>query len=178
MSRSLQEQLKDLGRQVIAKITFLAHVALDIKRSTSQVASTVFSMSRELASFRSLLTTLERPPIDEYFTFEDALGRVFPIHLRTITSWDAFSFVLSEKFKGGRGARRVRHRRYKLLDRATGREIEQGGSWERTFLPYRRIDMSLLCRDTELSATEAGRLATCPWCKAQSSGDTSVQVRW
>lgn len=176
-SQSLRGYALSLGRQALAKIAFLTDTTLEIKNSTAQIASTVMSISRELVTFRFLLMTMARPPMEEYFMVEDALGRVFPIHLRTITSWDAFAFVLSEKFKGGVGARRVRDKRYNLVDNGTRREIQQGKKWERAFLPHQKIVMSLLCKDTEVFA-DVGRLATCPRCQTQSTSDTSVQVQW
>lgn len=171
-SQSLQGYLRHLGCQVIAKLTFLTQTTLAIKNSTSQIASTVASISSELTSFRLLLTTLSRPPpMDEYFTIEDAIGRVFPIPLRTITSWDAFAFVLSEKFRGGRGARRVRDGQYQLLNPATRREIKQEDNWEGAFIPHQKIVMSLFCRSPKAATT-------CPQCQTQSNSDTSVQVQW
>lgn len=177
-SRSLQDTAWNLGRRVIGKVTFLTQATLDIKKSVSQIASMVLSVSREVASFRVLLTTLERPITDEYFTLEDALGRIYPIHLRTITSWDAFDFVLSEKFKGEKGAHRVRHGRYELLDYATRREIEQDANWGRTFLPRQKIAMSLFCKESGISAPNATRPTSCPRCMHPSSCGSSTQVQW
>jgi len=120
-----------VGRQVIEKLSFLTQATLDVNRSASQIVSTVLLISLELLSFRVLLMTLQRGPVDEYFfTVKDALGRTFPIHLSTITSWEAFAFVLSEKFRGLRGARRVQNRRYRLIEQATRRKstkVSSGG---------------------------------------------------
>lgn len=177
-SRTLMNCVTGIGRQILEKIAFLAQETLDIKRSVSHIASTVLSLSLELSSFRVLLVSFQRSPVDEYyFTVEDALGRVFPIHLNTITTWEAFAFVLTEKFKNGAGARRVRDKRYRLIEFATRREIDQGNNWERTFRPHQKITMSLLCKDPNQTSATDGRLATCPWCKIESDSDTSTQVQ-
>lgn len=177
-SRTLLNCVTAIGQQVIEKVTFLAQETLDIKQSVSRIASMVLSLSLEFSSFRLLLMSFQRNPVDEYyFTIEDALGRVFPIHLNTITSWEAFGFVLSEKFKGAAGARRVRDKRYRLTEHATRREIDQSNNWERTFRPHQKIVMSLLCKDANQTSATDSQLATCPWCKTESDSDTSTQVQ-
>jgi hypothetical protein len=165
---------------VLGKIAFLTQTTIEIKTSAMQIASTVLSLSLELSSFRLLLLSFRRLPVEEYFTLEDALGRAIPIHLRTITSWEALAFVLSETFKGKPGARRVQQKRYRLLEHATQREIAQGGDWKRSFSRYQRIDMSLLCEGSEYDAAGIPNVqtATCPWCKTDSCSDTSTQVQW
>jgi len=179
-SRTLVTCLREIGHQVLGKIAFLTQTTLEIKTSAMQIASTVLSLSLELSSFRLLLLSFGRPPVEEYFTLEDARGRTLPIHLRTITSWEALAFVLSERFKGKLGARRVQKRRYRLLEHATQREIAQDGDWERSFSRYQRVDMSLLCKDSESDAAGTATIhtATCPWCKTDSYSDTSTQVQW
>ncbi|KAK1831657.1 hypothetical protein QBC39DRAFT_350580 [Podospora conica] len=178
-SRSLMTSFREIGHQVLGKIVFLTQTTLEIKTSAMQIASTVLSLSLELSNFRLLLLSLGRPPVEEYFTLEDALGRSLPIHLRTITSWEALAFVLSERFKGNPGARRVQQGRYRLLEHATRREISRSSDWKRSFSRYQRIEMSLLCKDSESSAADstAVKTATCPWCKTDSYSDTSAQVQ-
>ena len=177
-SRTLLNCVTAIGQQVIEKVTFLAQETLDIKQSVSRIASMVLSLSLEFSSFRLLLMSFQRNPVDEYyFTIDDALGRLFPIHLNTITSWEAFAFVLSEKFKGAAGARRVRDKRYRLTEHATRREIDQSNNWERTFRPHQKIVMSVLCKDANQMLAVDSQLATCPWCKTESDSDTSIQVQ-
>lgn len=178
-SRTLMACVTDIGRQVLNKIAFLTQATLEIKQSASQIASSVLSLSLELSSFRLLLMSFQRTPVDKYyFTIQDAVGREFPIHLNTITSWNAFAFVLSEKFRGVRGARRVRDRRYRLIEQATRREVDQSTNWARAFLPHQKIVMSLLCKDTDTTTESTNsQLATCPWCKTESDSDTSTQVQ-
>ncbi|KAK4210533.1 hypothetical protein QBC37DRAFT_292254 [Rhypophila decipiens] len=180
--RTLMSCVTGIGRQLLEKVASLTQTTLEIRQSASHIASTVLSLSLELASFRLLLTSFQqRAPEDRYyFTIQDAIGREFPIHLNTITTWDAFAFVLSEKFRDARGARRVRMRRYRLIEQAIRREIDQSKAWDKAFLPHQKIVISLLCKDAEAKAehgTPGGHLATCPWCKTQSGSDTSTQVQ-
>ncbi|KAM7192580.1 hypothetical protein V8F20_008789 [Naviculisporaceae sp. PSN 640] len=181
-SRTLMRCVNGIGRHLVEKISSLTQATLEIRRSASQIASTVLSISLELSSFRLLLTSLQQhaPEDRYYFVVQDAIGREFPIHLNTITSWDAFAFVLSEKFRGDKGARRVRHGRYRLNEQATGREIDQTRAWEKAFRPHQKIAMSLLCKDPLVKAkheTTGGHLASCPWCKTVSGSDTGTQVQ-
>ena len=144
----------------------------ELKRSTIQILSFVVAISAELQSLRAVVMRLERPLNEEYFTLEDAMGYVFPIHLRTITSWNILQYVLRDKFRGRKGARRVLRGKYVLRERGTYRELSQTLPWEMAFRPHQRVDMSLICRDSRLS------LSNCPRCKAVAPSGMSTEVKW
>ncbi|KAK6222550.1 vegetative cell wall protein gp1 [Colletotrichum tabaci] len=119
---------------------------------------------------------LERPVSEEFFLLEDATGKVFPIHLRTITSWEAFEYIIVDRFKGRKGAHRIQRKRYSLQERATRRAVDRSVDWDSAFLPYQKVDMSLMCREAQ-RATPTKSSPTCPRCFTESPGETGVEVQ-
>jgi len=92
--------------------------------------------------------SLQRPLEGEhqYFLLEDPAGQPFPIYFKTITSWDAFEYILADRFKGKKGARRVEQeiydKRYMLKEHTTGMEVDRSRGWNGAFQPYQKVDMS------------------------------------
>lgn len=166
-----------LGRNVFARLNSFSHSVADIHKSITEVLSYVFSISTGVAELRSMLMALERPLSDEHFVLEDASGRLFPIHLKTVTSWHVFEYILQDLFKGRTGAHRVSRRRYILNERATSREIGRNIAWANAFRPYQRVDMSIMCEESAKDIDDE-KSATCPFCGSQSSSGMDVQVKW
>ncbi|KAF1837793.1 hypothetical protein BDW02DRAFT_466187, partial [Decorospora gaudefroyi] len=92
----------------------------------------------------SLPSRLEGGLIEEPVILEDPLGRIAPVHLQFITSWDAFNSVLESRFQNIQGLKKVKQRDYGLQERGTGREIEQSRLWQSAFLPGQRVEMSFI----------------------------------
>ncbi|KAH9238386.1 hypothetical protein K456DRAFT_1746487 [Colletotrichum gloeosporioides 23] len=138
-NQSLREYLGAIGQRVLSRIESISHLAMDLKSSTSQLLSMVLSVSGELGRIRAVMMRLERPLSDEHVIFEDATGKVFPIHLMTITSWEIFEFIITDRFKGKKGAHQTRRGRYTLQERATGREVDRSLDWENAFYRIRGL---------------------------------------
>ncbi|KAF2092431.1 hypothetical protein NA57DRAFT_50298 [Rhizodiscina lignyota] len=125
----------------------------------------------------SLPSRLERSLIQEPFILEDAIGRIAPVHLQFINSWDAFEAVIDARFKGIQGHRKVMDKEYTLQDHTSGIEVSRKRPWEGAFLPGGRIDMSFVFGDDlPAAAKESG--ASCPNCHTASDGATDLEIRW
>ncbi|RGP69629.1 vegetative cell wall [Fusarium sporotrichioides] len=162
---------------VIGVITVLA---TQLKVSTFQITSMMHSIVGDLSSIKSIVMRLDRGPSDEHFILEDIIGRVFPIHLKTITSWEVLDFILRERFKGKKGAGRVQHKRYTLRENKTHREIDGSIPWDSAFLPYQKVNMSLICNEAEGNDASGKAASRCPFCKTPSDSVASigVEVDW
>ncbi|KAH9242408.1 hypothetical protein K456DRAFT_27845 [Colletotrichum gloeosporioides 23] len=176
--QSMKRYVGAIGKQLFSKLSSMAEIGIQIQRSTSNIMTMMVALSGELNGIKSILMRLhvDRPLSDEYFTLEDSTGRVFPIHLRTITSWDAFEYVLMDRFKGKKGAHRVKKKRYTLKERANNREVNRSLEWESAFLPHQMMDMSLMCRETASNAQKR-HPASCPWCHEMSPGKAGAQAQ-
>ncbi|CAG7554642.1 unnamed protein product [Fusarium equiseti] len=163
-----------MALNVLLKVITIS--GIELKSSIGQVIAMMCTISGDLSSIRAIVMRLDRGTNDEYFILEDITGRMFPIHLRTITSWTVLEFILSERFKGKKGARRVQRKLYSLRESNTQREIDGYIPWESAFLPHQKITMSLICKDTENENREGRGLASCPFCKTPSDHDRGVEV--
>ncbi|KAM5386445.1 hypothetical protein ACJZ2D_000408 [Fusarium nematophilum] len=174
--QSLKGYLSFLGGKILSRLDFVSRLGTDLKRSTGQILSMMLAVSGELSSIRAVVMRLDRGISDDHFVLEDATGRTFPIHLKTITSWEVFEYILNDRFKGKKGAHRIRLKLYSLQERATRREVDRTTNWESAFLPYQRVNMSLMCREVG-KGRDARLLSCCPWCRTTSTSETGVEVR-
>ncbi|KAI1873183.1 uncharacterized protein JN550_003436 [Neoarthrinium moseri] len=131
---------------------------------------------REVMAIRSTqLASIERPLPEEFFMLEDAVGRVVPIHLRTIDSWEAFNTLLIVRFKDRRGAKRVAAQRYTLQEQESGRLIRRDIPWSMAVRPRLTIYMSIICKE---SMTPNTALSSCPNCHTVPASSLKSSVRW
>lgn len=170
--RSLQAFLAYICTSILARLDSVASLGEELKKFIFQILFFVVMISTELRSLRDVVMRLEPPLSNEYFTLEDAMGFEYPIPLRTITSWDVLGSLLTARFNGRKGARRVLRRKYVLRERGTLRELSQALPWERAFKPYQKVDMSLICRESVVG------LSNCPRCKAGTPSGVSTEVEW
>ena len=130
------------------------------------------------SSYRILLDLQTRVPrefgpcwIQEPLTLTDALGRVAPIHLELINSWDVFEAVLEARFLNFPGERKIKSREYAISDSASEQDLVRSQAFASAFLPGRRIDMCMLFQ-------EQGFDNCCPGCGQTSDSLDSTATTW
>lgn len=176
-SQVLKQYFGAIGQRMLSKLSFIAGLGVELRKSTSDLMTMMVSLSGDLSGIKAILMRLERPLNDEHFILEDITGRVFPIHLKTITSWDAFDFILAARFQGKKGARRVKGKRYSLQERASHQQVDRSTDWESAFLPYQKIDMSLICRESQ-NGSQTELSMSCPWCQTVSPDSVDRETQW
>jgi hypothetical protein len=126
----------------------------------------------------ALPSRLERVLIEDPFILEDPIGRIAPVHLQFVTSWEAFHAVMEHRFSNLQGFRKIQQRKYGLQDRATRREIEQTRSWQRAFLPGQRVEMAFIFQSDEAESANTTN-TTCPGCQTPSedTGNTEIHCQ-
>ncbi|KAH6976039.1 hypothetical protein BKA56DRAFT_552474 [Ilyonectria sp. MPI-CAGE-AT-0026] len=175
-SQRLSGYMEIIESRILSNLESISTLGMDLKSSTGNILSIVLTMSGELSSIRDMVMRLERPLSDEHFILEDVTGRAIPIHLKTITSWDAFEYILNDRFKGKKGSHRIRRNLYNLQERATRHGVDRSTDWESAFLPNQRFDMSLICQEAQKDPDER-LLSSCPFCKTMSPAKTGVEVQ-
>lgn len=110
--------------------------------------------------------------IQEPLILTDALGRVAPIHLEFINSWDVLESALEARFRGLPGERKIRQREYALQDRSSQLDIARSASFESSFLPGRMVDMSMVFRHSNSSTT------SCPGCGMETARQNTTAAAW
>ncbi|KAK4199820.1 hypothetical protein QBC40DRAFT_265582 [Triangularia verruculosa] len=179
--QSIEKTFRFLGSRMISKLDFLSGLGVNLQGSASQILTMMFTMSKDLTAMGAVLLRLERGVNNgEHFVLEDATGRTFPIHLKTITSWEAFEFILNDRFKGRKGERRIRRKMYSLHESASHQEINRSATFEDAFVPYQKVDMSIVCKAPEapeaVGAGDTG-LSSCPWCHTVSPGKLGARMQ-
>ncbi|CAI6337902.1 unnamed protein product [Periconia digitata] len=136
-------------------------------------------IAMNIATYRAFLkiqsalsSCRERVLIEEPLTLEDAIGRITPIHLQFVRSWDAFNAVLEIRFRNMEGHTKVKKQQYKLQDKVTKRDILPGKSWDGVFFPGQRVEMSFIF-DQDGNRTES----TCPSCQASSISPLTEEIQ-
>lgn len=119
--RVIQERLEE-NKQLISKgnglltkfanrIDWVKGLAAEFKHYMHQIVAGNLAIYREVLATRSSFTLqVDRPLCEDPFILEDAIGRIAPVHLRFITSWEAFDSVMEILFKGSRACHRSRKR--------------------------------------------------------------------
>lgn len=92
--RSILVQLKTLETQLKSALTKLLLI-------------NVATYSSVLTLQNSLPSRLERSLLRDFFMLEDAIGKISPVHLQFVNSWEALDAVLETRFRGIQGHDRV-----------------------------------------------------------------------
>ncbi len=101
----------------------------------------------------------------------DALGRVAPIHLELVNSWEVFDAVLEARFLNLPGENKVKSGEYALSDSASGRDLLRSQEFVSAFLPGGRIDMCMLFQERESDNS-------CPGCHERNKTGESAGTTW
>jgi hypothetical protein len=104
----------------------------------------------------------------EPIVFEDARGRIFPIHPQLIKNWRGFDAVLESRFEGIPGYQSVRQKAYILQNRLTNKDVDRQIDFCNAFLPGQRGDISVIFK--ALFQSKRSSSSSCPRC--QTATDT------
>ncbi|PVH89250.1 hypothetical protein DL98DRAFT_647802 [Cadophora sp. DSE1049] len=183
----VREQLRENNRLISAgnaiaknlavklRLDWFRQLGCELKLMMQRIFTlNVATYNAVLALKSGLPSHLERTLIQEPFILEDAIGRISPVHLQFISSWEAFDAVLELRFRLVQGYAKVKNQEYVLQEHATRREIRRHLPWEVSFLPGQRIVMALIFEDQEKTNSAQ---TTCPRCQSPSRGlqDSDIQ---
>ncbi|KAF1991768.1 hypothetical protein K402DRAFT_449966 [Aulographum hederae CBS 113979] len=127
------------------QLEWLKQLGLTTKQFMGQIVVAVMATYRDVRWLRMTITGwVDRPMSERPFEFEDALGRVAPVHLSFILSWDAFYSAIEFRFKDRPGFDMVRNKKFLLQESATGRELDVSLDWSVAILPGQKIAMDIV----------------------------------
>ncbi|KAH6721849.1 hypothetical protein BKA61DRAFT_164201 [Leptodontidium sp. MPI-SDFR-AT-0119] len=110
--------------------------------------------------------------IQEPLILTDALGRVAPIHLELINSWDVFESVLIARFNHLPGHRKIARREYAIQEASRKLDIDRSQPYESAFLPGCSLDMSM-CFKT----FDDNKENSCPSCRKVSHENFDLEIK-
>lgn len=154
-------------RDICANLKTMMYRIIHINIATYRVARAIQT---------ALPAVLERSMVrrQEPILLEDPLGRVAPIHLEVITTWEMFDTMLELRFAAAPGLRKVKQKEYALQARYSIQQVTRDRPFNLTFLPGQLVDMSFIFEElvhTGTGLSIAG--AVCPRC--QHITDTTSQ---
>ncbi|TID21434.1 hypothetical protein E6O75_ATG04829 [Venturia nashicola] len=177
-SNKLTETINSVTTKMSDRFEWIRNLGKELKILMIGIMATNFRIYREVVAIRTAVDQIGRPLSEDPFTLDNPIGRNFPVHLRFITSWEAFESVMELNFKGRRGLRKVKRKDYILHEQATNKEIMRAQDWDDAFLPGQSVTMSLIFRD-EISGDSESNSTQCPHCRAVSDrpADTNTQCK-
>jgi hypothetical protein len=157
------------------RFRWLQNIGSDLLQLMQKTYLVNIAMYKTMTSIQGLLPSyLERTLIQEPFILGDAIGRIVPLHLQFIPSWDAFDDVIEHRFRGVQGHEMILEKLWALQEMATSRDISRSTPWVTAFLPGQRIGMDLIfpAQDGE------SEVNSCPSCKTTSEETCTGGIRW
>ncbi|CAE7020649.1 hypothetical protein CFE70_002898 [Pyrenophora teres f. teres 0-1] len=149
----LANQNIQVGNSALGKFTealrlkWLRQLGSELKSLMCGVAAINFATYQAINRLQAALPSpMERGLIEEPAILEDPLGRISPVHLQFITSWDAFHAVLESRFQNMPGYNKIKRRHYDLVEPGTGKDIDRSRPFQSVFLPGKRIEMGVRYR--------------------------------
>ena len=178
-SRELIIAGNKVGEDAARTLSWIRKLGLELKRFLCMIAFGNMAIYREVVALRSALATqIPRSLSEEPFILEDALGRVSPVHLGFITSWEAFDAVLMVRFKDQYGFSKICRKEYMLHEDAAGTEINRVKDFQRAILPGQRLVMSIIFNEGAKENCYV-KYIRCPRCRTVHSQDRDpAVVRW
>lgn len=173
---ALASSMTSILRTMSQQFSRFTNLLVSVKSMVSQGCRLNLATYRTVVSIQQSLNPLmDRTLIQTPFVLEDPLGRVAPVHLQFITSWNAFYAVLAARFEGLPGHNKIERREFVLQERATSREISGEQPWEIAFRPGASVLMSLVF---QRDAKTAEAKSHCPYCGDLSERETTDDVHW
>jgi hypothetical protein len=167
----------ETGNSILVKVSealkfdWIRQLGSELKGLMQGVMAVNFATYSAVIRLQTALPShLERGLFEEPIILEDPLGRIAPVHLQFVTSWDAFHSILDVRFQNVPGHIKMRQRSYGLQVRGTKKEIEQSRPWQYAFLPGQRVEMSFIFDDINTGDT-------CPGCHTPSEGSVGAELR-
>ena len=182
--KDMKDQLREnnrlvrAGNTVTAKIMeslrleWIQSLSLEVKKVMQSIFITPLLTYKIFRDSQGRLPShLERRLYQEPFVLEDSHGRIKPIYMDCINSWDAFHAWIDVQFRELHGHKLVRDKDYVLHEEAVNRDIELGRPWESAFLPGQKIVMCMIIVDY----TDA---LCCPQCFLDLSNPYDAETKW
>jgi hypothetical protein len=174
--------LISIGNTVTTKIAdtlrldWFRKLGSELKSLMERIFTTNVAIYKAVVALQAGLPShLERSMIQEPFILEDAIGRMSPVHMQFISSWEAFDAVLELRFRSVQGQKKVKNKEYVIQEHVTRREIRRNQPWEASFLPGQRVDMSLVFESQEQKELPQ---TTCPRCQTASAELQDSDIQW
>jgi hypothetical protein len=108
-------------------------------------------------------------------TLEDALGRLIPLPVELVDSWDMFDMILSKRFENHPGYKMVAKGEFAIEESISGMEVHREWNWSQCFRPGQKADMTMVFSAPPYLDTASN---CCPRCKTKTSAAVGSRAQW
>ncbi len=151
---------------------YFTSLSIDLKRFMTSILAASHHSYKVLLDVQSRVPREFKPCwIQEPVVFTDPLGRIAPIHLELINSWDVFDTVLAARFINLPGNGKIARNEVVFQDRYLAEDIERSQPFESCFLPGRHIDMSMVFEQKD-------PCTSCPKCGLKTDIISGRAIQW
>jgi hypothetical protein len=150
----------------------LLALSLELQDFIAKMYKSMPSDFKSLINIQQKMTKQTGPCwIQEPVILADPLGRVAPIHLELINSWDVFEKVMDGRFLDLPGRKKLKRQEYALQDQDATANLERSQPFEACFIPGRTVGM---CFNFEKSFPANA----CPKCEKETDTAASSTTQW
>jgi len=179
-NNSLLSSIRSTSTKIRTTLKWFHQLGEELKGVVHSIVKINIATYNAVMSLHAVLPGYsDRILVHQSFTLEDAIGRVAPVHLQFINSWEAFDAVLEARFRTIQGLRKIQAKEYILQEKTSKKEVNRGWSWEGAFLPGQHIEMSLIF-ENKGDGGYKGTANSCPGCHGGvlGSGNPDAEVQW
>ena len=118
----------------------------DLRSIVVRICETNMKIYKMVMEMQAIISQQLPPQVERQqpALFEDAHGRISPVHIEFINTFEAFQAVLEVRFRHVAGLRKVQRNEYAISDKSSKRKLNLHGHWDSLFLPGRKVVMSML----------------------------------
>ncbi|KAF2432928.1 hypothetical protein EJ08DRAFT_584590 [Tothia fuscella] len=166
------------GESILERVKWIRNLGADLKSLVQSVILGNSTIYKEvMALHQAFRSRVDYSLSEEFFILEDPIGRIAPIHLRFITSWEALDAVMKVRFEGHpEGMDKIRRKQYLIHQDATGFKVDTRRKLEQAILPGQKVTMSVTFH--EMERPQHQNLAHCPNCSKVTEASNDVSIVW
>ncbi|KAL8917160.1 MAG: hypothetical protein Q9208_008129 [Pyrenodesmia sp. 3 TL-2023] len=154
-------------------IRYIRQLGADVLSIMQRIWSANIMTYKAIITLQSQLPRqLERTWTQDPVILKDPLGRIMPVNLEFIETFEIFQSVLEMRFDQLPGHRKVQRKEYALHANQSKQEIDTAVAFRRWFRPGQDIDMSMVFNSVATQNT------SCPGCKLRRTETSDSNVKW
>ena len=142
------------------KLGWLRQLGSELKGVVSQIFTMSGTTLSAIQRIEQRLPSHSEMTLIRAFTLEDAIGRITPVDMVFVSSWDAFEAMLEGCFREFPGHKMVARKQYVFQDQKTNRDIKRSIPWSGALVPGQYINMGLIFR----KRSSKNKRFWCPYC--------------
>ena len=133
---NLISSISSIGPQLLEGVIWIKNLGKEFKDFMQKIIAENISIYHELVVLRILFASrVDSPLCEDPICLEDAIGRIAPVYLWFISSWEAFDAVMDVRFQRKPGFLKIRRKEYVIEKSATSIEVDRSVPFDDALYP-------------------------------------------